>query len=258
MAGLGVGSPRVETEKAKLAIRKALELNSNLAEAYAVQGLIDFSYEWDFVAAEKVLTRAIELEPNNDTVQNVHAFLCAYSGRFEQALKEIETAQALAPGTAKHERDRGRVLFYSRRYDDAIVQLTRSVELKSDRGSIWLSRSYEMKGDYSAALEAFMKTQNDTTRIEAYRTAYETAGWQGVKRKFLEFSKLDKRMTVGANNYHIAVAFAQLGEKDQAFAYLNKLVEERSWPIAALYVDPLVDSLRGDPRFEELLKHIRR
>ena len=94
-----VGSPRIESEKAKQAVNKALELDSNLAEAYAVRGIINFAYEWDFAAAEKDLTIAIQLEPNNDTVHWAHAFLCAYSGRFEQALKEIETAQAIAPGT---------------------------------------------------------------------------------------------------------------------------------------------------------------
>ena len=114
-----------------------------------------------------------------------------------------------------------------------------------------------MKGDYPAAFEAFMKTQKDPQRLEAFRTAYETAGWQGVQRKFLEFSILDEQKGEGVNNYQIAIAFAQLGEKDQAFAYLNKLVEERSWQIATLNVDPQVDPLRGDPRFNELLRLVR-
>lgn len=258
LAGMGGGSPRIENEKAKLAVNKALELDSTLGEAYAVRGIIKLGYEWDFVAAEKDLTTAIELEPNDDTAQSGHALLCAHSGRFEQALKEIETAQTIAPGTARHERDRGRILYYARRYDEAIVQLTRSVELKQDLGSIWLSRAYEMSGDYSAAFEAFMKTQKDPQRIQTYRTAYEIGGWQGVQRKFLEFSILAEQKGQRVNTYQIAIAFAQLGEKEQAFAYLNKVVEERSWQISPLSVDPQVDPLRGDPRFHELLGHIRR
>lgn len=258
MVGLGSGSPRIENEKAKQAVKKALELDNNLAEAYAVRGIINFSYEWDFVAAERDLTTAIELEPNNDTAQWGHAFLCVYSGRFEQALQEIETAQTIAPGTPMHERDRGRILYYSRRYDEAIVQLTRSLELRQNAGSIWLVRSYEIKGDYSGAFETLMKREKDPQRIEAYRTAYETAGWQGVRRNFLEFSILDKQKGGGANNYQIAIAFAQLGEKDQAFEYLNKLVAERSWLIATLNVDPQVDPLRDDPRFNELLRLVRK
>ena len=258
LAGMGGGSPRIENEKAKQAVNKALELDSTLGEAYAVRGIINFGYEWDFVAAEKDLATAIELDPNNDTAQWGHALLCSHSGRFEQALKEIETAQAIAPGTARHERDRGRILYYARRYDEAIVQLSRSLELRKALGSIWVSRAYVMKGDYSAAFEAFMRTQEDPERIQAYRTAYETGGWQGVQRKFLEFSILAQQKGQGVNNYQIAIAYAQLGEKDQAFAYLNKVVEERSWQISPLYVDPQVDALRGDPRFDELLRNIRR
>ena len=258
VAGLGAGPPRVELEKAKGAINKALEIDSNLAEAYALRGIINYSYEWDFVAAETDLTTAMELEPNNDTVQSGHAFLCAYSGRFEQALKEVETAQELAPGTVRHERDRGRILYYSRHYDEAIVQFTRSLELNKDAGASWLSRAYEMKGDYAGAFDAFLKSQKDSQRIEAYRAVYQTAGWRGVQWKFLEFSKLDEQKGERINHYQIAIAFAQLGEKAQAFAYLNKVVQERSWQIAPLSVDPQIDPLRGDPRFDELLRLARR
>ena len=255
---IAAGSPRIENEKAKQAVKKALELDSNLAEAYAVRGLLDLFYEWDFVAAEKDLTKALELEPNNDTAHWVNANLYTCAGRFELALKEIEAGQEIAPGTSLYERERGKILYYARRYDEAIVQLQRQVELIPDAGQIWLSRAYEMKGDYAAAFEAFIQTQKDPQRIDAFRTTFETTGWQGVTRKFTEFSLLDEQNGKGVNIYKIAIAFAQLGEKDQAFVYLNKLVAERSWQVSQLYVDPQVDPLRGDPRFDELLRNIRR
>ncbi|MCM3872496.1 MAG: protein kinase [Pyrinomonadaceae bacterium] len=261
----GAGGPKmegvvwqIEQEKAKQAVKKALELDSNLAEAYAVRGAINIGYEWDFVAAEKDLTTAVQLEPNNEIAHWGHAYLCAYRGRFEQALKEIETAMTIAPGAVFYERERGKILYFARRYDEAIAQFARSLELKADSGSMWLSRAYEMKGDYSAAFEAFVKTQKDSQRIEAFRTAYETDGWRGVKWKFLEFAKLAEPKSGYVNSYQIAIAYAQLGEKEQALVYLNKLVAERSWQVSMLAVDPQVDSLRGDPRFEELLKRVRR
>lgn len=254
--GIHEGSSPIESEKAKQAIRKALELDSNLAEAYAVRGLINFGYEWNFAASEKDLLTAIRLEPNNDAAHWAYAQLCAAGKRFEQALKEIETAQAIAPGTPTYERDRGRILYYSRRYDDAIVQLTRTLELKADLISAraWLWRSYEMKRDYSDAFETFIKGQKDPNRVEVFRTAYATQGWQGVKRKFLEFTNSDEQKRGGF--YDIAILFAQLGEKEQAFAYLSKAIEDRRWEIAMLNVDPQLDPLREDPRFIELLRRV--
>jgi serine/threonine protein kinase/Tfp pilus assembly protein PilF len=258
VASNGKGSPRIENEKAKQAVKKALELDSSLAEAYAVRGLLALYDEWDFVAAEKDLTTALELEPNNDMAHWVSALLYTNTGRFELALKEIETAQEIAPGTSTYERERGKILYFARRYDEAIVLLKRHVELVPDTGQIWLSRAYEMKGDYPAAFEAFIQTQKDPQRVEAFRTTFETTGWQGVTRKFIEFSKLDEQQGKVVNNYKMAITFAQLGEKEQALVYLDKLVAERSWQIPMLLVDPQVDPLRGDPRFEELLKLIRR
>jgi serine/threonine protein kinase len=254
--GIHEGSSRIESEKAKQGIRKALELDSNLAEAYVVRGLINLGYEWNFAASEKDLITAIRLEPNNDAAHWAYAQLCAFSKRFEQALKEIEIAQAIAPGTSMYERDRGRILYYGRRYDDAILQLTRTLELKAELVSAraWLWRSYEMKRDYSGAFETFIKGQKDPKRVEVFRTAYATQGWQGVKRKFLEFSNFDEQKRGGF--YDIATLFAQLGEKEQAFVYLNKATEDRRWEIAMLNVDPQLDPLREDPRFIELLRRV--
>jgi tetratricopeptide (TPR) repeat protein len=249
---------RIEQEKARHAVNKALELDSNLAEAFAVRGAINTAYEWDFDAAEKDLTTALQSEPNNDIAHFANALLCAYRGRFEQALKEIETAMTIAPGAVSYENERGKILYFARRYDEAITQYGMSIELKPDSGTIWLSRAYEMKGYYAAAFEPFLKTERDPQRVEAYRAAYGTAGWQGVQRKFIEFSKLDEQQGKVVNNYKMAITFAQLGEKEQALVYLNKLVAERSWQIPMLTVDPQVDPLRGDPRFEKLLKLVRR
>ena len=255
--GTAGGSPRIENEKAKEAVKKALELDSSLAEAYAVRALLESHYDWDFPAAEKDLNTALELEPSNDTAHWVNACLYAYTGRFELALKEIEAAQVVAPGTHMYERERGKILYYARRYDEAILQLTRHVELRPEAGQIWLSRAYEMKGDHARTFEAFIQTQKDPQRVEAFRTTFETSGWRGVTRKFTEFSLLDEQNGKAVNNYKIAIAFAQLGEKDQALLYLNKLVAERSWLVTQLKVDPQVDPLRGDTRFDALLKVIR-
>ena len=89
------------------AVEKALELDNNLAEAYAVRGSINLITEWDFPAAEKDILRAIELDPNNDFAHWLYAFVEAYPGRFDEAIREIETALAISPETVVYIRDRG-------------------------------------------------------------------------------------------------------------------------------------------------------
>src|SRR5262245_19611723 len=184
-----------DDSKADAAVEKALQLDSNLAEAYAVRGF-RFTVRWDFTAAEKDLVHAIELEPGNDTAHWFYALLLANTARFDQAIKEIETAQAIAPGTHAYERDRGRILFYARRYDEAIVQLKRAIELKPDSHSAfsWIVRAHEMKGDQAGAFEWFIRWRElkHTDLVEEYREAYAAGGWLAVKRKFLDNVKHGK------------------------------------------------------------------
>jgi len=248
-----------EAVKVREAVKKALELDNNLAEAYAVRANLELVYEWDFAAVEKDLLHAIELEPNNDSAHWLYALLLAYRGRFAEAMAEIETAQAIDPGALMYMRDRGRILYYARRYDEAIVQLKRVIDLDENFGTAydWLWNAYEMKGDYAGAYESFIKRRKRTNpdRTEILQRAYETAGWLGVRRKQLEFLKPDEHKP-GASSFDSAAFSARLGEKEQAFAYQNKAVAKREWAMIMLNVDPTLDPLRGDPRFVELVRRV--
>ncbi|MBA4125159.1 MAG: protein kinase [Acidobacteria bacterium] len=260
LSGFGGGDlPRVENEKAKDAVTKALKLDSNLAEGYAVRGQSKLVYEWDFAGAEKDLLRAIELEPNNDLAHWVYALLLNYRGRFDEAMAEIETTLAIDPNSPFYQRQRGRFLYYARRYDEAIVQFKRVIELDENSGaaSAQLWGAYEMKGDDAGAYETFIKYQKQTNpeHIEVYQKAYETAGWQGVRQKLLEFDKLDEHKP-GSNLFAIARQYALSGDKEQAFEYLNKAFEKHQSQMIGLNVEPALDSLRGDPRFDELVRRV--
>ena len=251
--------PRVENEKAKEAVAKALKLDDNLAEGYAVRGQLKLISERDFAGAEKDLVTAIELEPNNDLAHWIYALSMVYRGRFDEALAKIDTALAIDPGSPFYQKERGRFLYYARRYDEAIVQLRRVIELDENSGTAWgnLWAAYEMKGDDAGAYETFMKRQKQSNpeRLKIYQKAYETAGWQGVRRRLLEFSKQDEQKP-GSNLFAIARQCALLGEKEQAFEYLNKAFEKHQNHMIMLNVEPALDSLRGDPRFDELVRRI--
>lgn len=242
-------------EKAHAAVNKAVELDADLADVYAVRGELKFK-EWDFTGAEKDLTTAIELEPNNDLARQFYAMWLNHQGRFDEALAEIEIALEIDPNSLVYQRDRGRFLYFARRYDEAIVHLERVLEIDKNFGTAfhWLIRAYEMKGDYAGAFRWHMEEQTlrNPERINDYQKTYETGGWEIFRRKIIEFEKLDNR----GNLFGIARHHALLNEKQQAFEYLNKAFEERSTPMIMLKVEPAFDSLRDDPRFDELLKRV--
>jgi serine/threonine-protein kinase len=253
------GNVFIGTAKARELVKKALELDHNLAEAYMVRGAINMIYEFDFPAAEKDFLRTFELEPNNDTARWLYALLLANRRQFDQALVEIETAQAIDPSAEVYMTHRGRILYYARRYDESIVQFKRVLELDENLAVpyAWLRQVYAAKGNEAEAYEWFMIWQKriNHDRSETYQKTYETAGWQGVQRKHLEFENLVENKT-GNYFFNTARYCALLGETDQAFDYLNQAFEQRSWLISTLKVDPAFDSLRDDPRFDELVRRV--
>ncbi|MFN0277185.1 MAG: winged helix-turn-helix domain-containing protein [Pyrinomonadaceae bacterium] len=238
-------------------INKALELDPKLSEAYVARGQLHLAFEWDVPAAEKDFLRALELEPNNDYAHWLYALLLASRKQFDEALTEIETAQAIDPSAGQYMMHRGRILLYARRYDEAVLNFERMMDLNENSFSNWMQYAYEMKGDEAKAYEIFTKLQErwKSEHREVYPKIYETAGWQGVKRKSLEYAMVDLKEESG-NPFNVARECAMLGEKDQAFEFLNKAVEERKWLIYNLNVEPGLDSLRDDPRFDELVARV--
>jgi len=251
--------PREEYAKAKTAVTKALELDNNLAEAYTVSGETKVIYEWDYPAAEKDLLRALELDPNSDLAHEQYGSYLASRGRFDEALAEIKTALEIDPNSLQNTLAFGRILYLARRYDEAITQLKHVIEVNNDAWAAygWLWTTYEMKGDNAGAYEWFIKLLKRTNpeRIELFQKAYETAGWQGVRLKNLELLKQDEKKPAG-NYYRLARQCVLIGDKEQAFEYLNKAVEKRHGQMGMLNVEPAFDNLRDDPRFDELVRRV--
>jgi DNA-binding winged helix-turn-helix (wHTH) protein/TolB-like protein/Tfp pilus assembly protein PilF len=256
---LGGGLPRVEYERAKEVVQKALALDHNLAEGYAVLGELKFTYEWDFAGAEKDLLRAVELEPNADLAHERYAFYLAVRGRFDEAIAEAKKAQEFNPSSLQHQQVYGVILYLARRYDEAILQFRRVIEVDENHATAyaWLWLVYDMKGDDAQAYEWFMKSQKRTNpeRVELFQKAYKTLGWRGVREKLYELNKVKEQMPT-ANYYAMARQCALMGDKEQAFAYLNKAIEKRQGQMIMLNVEPSFDILRGDPRFDGLVTRV--
>ncbi|MEQ1762910.1 MAG: winged helix-turn-helix domain-containing protein [Pyrinomonadaceae bacterium] len=239
-------------EKVDQLIEKALELDPNSAEAYVTRGTVNLLREWNIKAAENDLLHAIELEPNSDAAHWTLAMALSDRGRFDEALREIETAQSIDPGAVAYMFHRGRILYYARRYEQAVAQFNQAIDL-DDRfiqpfGS--MVRVYETAGDYDTAFKYFLKREERSPRreqVEKYKRVYETEGWLGVRRILSES---------GTNDFDMARLYALRGEKDAAFESLEKAVDKKEWIIRTINVEPAFDNLRGDPRFAELVRSL--
>ncbi|MDQ3711178.1 MAG: tetratricopeptide repeat protein, partial [Acidobacteriota bacterium] len=258
----GIGGGSIEDfQKAQAAIEKALAIDDRLAEAHSYLGEIKVNYEWDFAGAEREHRKAIELNPNSSTAHRMYALLLGFLGRFDEAIAEIKTAIDLEPALALNQKIYGQILYYARRYDEAVVQLKRTIEMDADPPGTYnfLVRSYRMKGENDQAFEWFARSRtqqkDNAEQIQLWKTTYAQSGWRGIFERHLEKLKEDEKN--GKPNYNqLAGVYNELDNREQAFVYLEKVFDKRGWTMISLKVEPGFDSLRSDPRFDDLVKRV--
>ena len=214
-------------------------------------------YDYDFAGAEREYKRAIELNPNYATAHHFYGNLFSHLGRPEESFAEFRRALELDPLSLVINRMYGESLFYARKYDESIMQLKKTLELNSNFTLTHssLSNAYQLKGNYAAAVEEFAKEEELRNRSEnaaMIRESFAKGGWQGFLRAMTGTRRPDN-----LEFYEVARFHAALGEKDQAFAELNKSYEKRENSLVSLKVDPHLDPLRSDPRFAELMRRMR-
>jgi TolB-like protein/Tfp pilus assembly protein PilF len=247
--------------KVRAAANKALELDEKLAEAHTWLGSACYWYDWDWVAAEREFKRAIELNPNYATAHQVYGLHLTLLGRFDQALEENKRAQELDPLSLETNTFLGLSLYFARRYDQAIEQLRKTMEMDPNYwfAYLYLGRVYEQKGEPDKAIVVLQKAKlienTNPELLAALGHAYAVSGRKGEAQKVLdELNQRSKESYVAP--YFIATIYAGLEEKEQAFGWLEKGHEERSFYLTWLKVDPNLDSLRSDPRFTDLLRRV--
>ena len=257
---MGDNPPAVEYEIARPALERALELDGNLPEAYAVLGIFNTDFRWDFAEGEKHFLRAIDLNPSSDYAYRWYGNRLANYGRFDEAVDAMKTAIDHNPTNIFHHRIYGWVLYLARRHDESIEELKRVVEMDpgfvSAYDNLWLA--YHAKGDQARAFEWFMKYHEQAHTsgelITQLNAAYQNSGWQGVlqRERAVTLAKAQKG-EFSARYYRIGVLSDLVGDKDKALESLNEAFKYRSANITFLKSDPALDSLRGDPRFQELV-----
>jgi TolB-like protein/Flp pilus assembly protein TadD len=249
--------PREAEPKAKAAALKALELDDTLAETHYLLGKIVFWYEWNWAAAEREWKRANELDPSYPAYFPVYL---AATGRLEEAVKAQEALQRRLPLDLNVNSDLAAVLLSAGKYDQSIEQARKTLEL--DPYYWWsyqfLGLAYERKKQYSeaiAALEKARQLDSNPSSLGYLGYVYAAAGKKAEAQKVLEELKvLSKRGYV--SDYNIACVYAGLNDKDQAFAWIERAYQERSLFMALLKSEAVLDNLRPDPRFKDLLKRM--
>lgn len=244
--------------KAKAAVQKALELDNTLAQGHATLGGMYMFSDFDWNAAEKEYRRSVELDPNYELAHELYSYLLTSSGRSDEAIAESQRALELDPLSTTLSDDLGMAYFLAGRYQEAERQHRRTLEIEPDRpDSIYqLGNIYAQTGQYDEAIasyqRAMMLSQRSSNFLGGLGHAYAVAGRTNDARKVLsEMRSMSEHEYVSP--YDLAIIYAGLGEKDKALEQLNQAFESRSGWIIHIQVDPFLDPLRDDPRFQRLI-----
>ncbi|MEK6322223.1 MAG: protein kinase [Acidobacteriota bacterium] len=248
--------PKEAYTKAKTAAMRALAIDDGLAEAHASLAIVKQTYDLDWSAAESEFKRAIELNPGYANAHHRYSLFLPIMGRMDEAIREAKRAQELDPLSLIINENLGDILYLARRYDEAIEQLKKTLELdptfRVARGT--LAKVYEVKGMYDEMFEQRMKGAPPEV-VARRRQIYAASGRKGLLQNTLD-SMLEDSKKDYVSAYDIANVYALLDQKDQAFVWYNKALEERSILFTYLIADPRFDNLRSDPRFADLLRRV--
>jgi len=254
--------PKEAMPKARAAAMRALELNESLAEAHTTLGRVLASYDWDWAGAEKEYKRAIELNPRYAPAHQWYGGYLQCMNRPEEAIKERLVAEDMDPLSPIINFELGMAYYFQRDYDRAIDQFKKTLELDPDFPPVhqFLPAAYEQKGMYDEAFAAFKKAMSLSGRdpqhaIGGLGHLYAVTGRKTeAQEQINELKQLSQQRYV--RSAFIALIYAGLGDKDQAFAWLEKGFEERSYQMTNIKLEPRFDVLHSDPRFADLVRRI--
>ena len=254
--------PKDSYQKAKAAAMRALEVDATTAEAHSALANVKSWYEWDWPGAEREFKRAIELSGNDPTPNQQYASYLIVMGRYQEAVAESTRAQHLAPLSLTANAQAARILFYAGQYDAAIEQCRKALEMDPDFGGahLFLGRTYTQKGLYREAFSELERARillrNSAEILSLIGYADAVSGRTAEARQVLEELQRSSRQRY-VSPYHIALIHAGLGERDEAFQWLDKAYDDREGRMTLLKSAPEVAALRSDPRFTKLLQRMK-
>jgi DNA-binding winged helix-turn-helix (wHTH) protein/TolB-like protein/tetratricopeptide (TPR) repeat protein len=250
--------PREAAEKAKVAVRRALQIDGNLAQAHATLGAMYMFADYDWSAAEREYKLAIDLEPNHELSHQVYSYLLTGLRRHDEAIAEARRAREIDPLSATLSDDLALAYNMAGRYDEAIKQNLKTLEMEPDRPDPFyrLGNMYELKGMYEEAIAAYQKAMSVSERTSNYLGslghAYAASGKTEHAHAILdEMTAMSKQIYVSP--YDLSMIYIGLGEKEEAIKLLERAYDERAGWIINLRVDPFLNPLRSEPQFQKLI-----
>ena len=244
---------------AKEYARKALALDDESAEAHASLAWSVFIYDWDWDLADREFRRAIEIDPRYATAHQWYAFLLASQRKLDAALVAAHTAADLDPASVSIRRSLGWAYFYARRYDETRRHMLRAIEMNPTADETYrvLGLALAMHGDFAES-ERVLREASEFPGAGTYTTS--TLGYSLARagKRAEARAVYDALETRARSGYVSPVAFATiligLGENERALDWLERAYEERRGWLAYLSVNPVLDTLRGNPRFEAMVR----
>ncbi len=248
---------------------RALQIDPELAEAHTSLAKIKLSYEWDWAGAESEFRRALELKPGYATAHQWYGVYLSEMGRHDESLEQRKRALELDPLSLSISTGVGRAYFWARRYDESLAHLQTSLERDPKYADTHWSfgLAYEQKRMYDEAVAAYQRAislsktaefpEGKPEMIAALGHAYAAAGRRDEALRIIEqLKELVSRQSY-VSPYSIALIHVALNEEGPAFDWLDRAYRERDESFIHLKVDPRLDQLRADPRFDEMLRLIK-
>jgi serine/threonine protein kinase/tetratricopeptide (TPR) repeat protein len=252
-------SPKQAFPQAKAAIAKALELDPELPEAHTISGMIAATYDWNWAEAERQFKRSLELDPSLALTHYRYAWVyLSPMGRHREAVAEMERAMEIEPLSLIQGANFAGVLMYARQFDRAVEQAKKTYDLDPTffGSQNWLCHTYDAKGMYAESLSiSEKKSESSFPSLAPMGYAYAKAGRRREAEEVINRWK-ELAKTKYVLDYWVAVTYVGLGEKDAAFAELEKAYQARDWFLPRIKTDPFMDPLRDDPRFKDLVRRL--
>lgn len=261
---LGYGSllrPDDAFPKARAAAERALQLDPTLAEPHATLGFVKMYYDWDWPGAEREFRRALALNPSYATAHEWYGLFLTVMGRFDEAREREHRAQVLDPLSTAVAGTAAWVLYYAGRNDEAERELRLALRADSTfaLGRFYLGRVHQSRGRLDSALAAYHSIGPLRDWVPTIAAVGHVYGSQGRRREALAtLARLDSLSRQGyVTAYAVALVHASLGQRDSAFAWLDRGVAERTHWMVWLRRDPRWAPIRSDPRIETLASRLK-